>query len=101
MALRIVVRQVQIKAAGGGYRHQRVEVVTTDYHGQKVRRECNIPVEPHAEPYEIGVYELSDRSYYVDRNKQQLMLMPRLRRLRDLKSVSVGLAEEPGVQAVA
>ena len=90
--LRVFVRELVLKSAGGGYRHQRVEVLTTDYHGHKVMRQCNVPVEPGAEPYAVGVYELSDRSYYVDRQKQQLMLMPRLRKVREL-SGSLAAAE--------
>lgn len=82
--LRVFVREVVAKSAGGGYRHQRVEVLTTDYHGRKVMRPCNIPVEPGFDLYPLGVYELSDRSYFVDRHKQQLMLMPRLRKVRDV-----------------
>jgi len=95
---RVFVREVVAKAAGGGYRHQRVEVLTTDYHGQKVMRPCNIPVEPGLDLYPVGVYELSDRSYYVDRHKQQLMLMPRLRKVRDLgasPSDAVSLSSQP------
>lgn len=92
------VREVVAKSAGGGYRHQRVEVLTTDYHGQKVMRPCNIPVEPGVDLYPPGVYELSDRSYYVDRHKQQLMLMPRLRKVRDLGAPladAVSLSSQP------
>ena len=95
--LRVFVREVVAKSAGGGYRHQRVEVLTTDFHGQKVMRPCNIPVEPGLDLYPVGVYELSDRSYYVDRHKQQLMLMPRLRKVREL-SGSLAAAESFGSQ---
>lgn len=89
MSLRIVVRELKLKSAGGGYRHQRVKVRTTDYHGVRAWRECFVPLAIGEEPYEPGFYELGERSFYVDRSTLQLRVMPRLRFVRGLDSTPV------------
>ncbi|AXH78719.1 MAG: putative helix-destabilizing protein [Circular genetic element sp.] len=86
MALRIVIRDVKLKSAGGGYRHQRVKARTINYQGESVWRECFVPLANGEEPYQPGVYELADRSFYVDRPSLHLKLMPRLKFVRALES---------------
>lgn len=100
MALKIIIRDVKLKSAGGGYRHQRVNVRTTDYHGGKVWRECFVPLATGEEPYQPGVYELAERSFYVDRPTQQLKLMPRLRYVRGLDALPGETAgDQPAIAA--
>lgn len=82
---RILITEMKIKSAGGGYRHQRAKMKQTDYHGNRVMREIWVPIEPGNDVYSLGVYELCERSFYVDRNTQQLKLIPRLQWVRALK----------------
>jgi len=81
----IIISEMQVKGRPGQYRHQLAKVKQTDYHGNKVTREFWLPVERDQDVYALGVYELSERSFYVDRPTQHLMLMPRLQWVRPLK----------------
>ena len=81
---RVIVGDLELKTAGGGYRHQRAKFRQTDLNGRTCLRDCWIPVEPGREPYPPGVYRLSERSYYVERPKEQLKLIPRLVLVRAL-----------------
>lgn len=82
--VKIIVRTIQVKGAPGQSRRQLVDVRTVDWQGNKVVRECWIPVDRHQEPYAVGVYTLSPRSVYVDRHDQGLKLFPRLEWVRGL-----------------
>lgn len=84
---KIIIREMQVKGAGGGYRKQLARIKQVDYHGKRIFRDVLIPIEPGEEPYAIGVYELSERSYYVERATQQLKLIPRLKWLRALDAI--------------
>jgi len=82
--VKIIVRKVQIKGLPGQSRKQLVDVRTLDWQGNKIVRECWVPVDRHQEPYAPGVYTLSPRSVYVDRHDQGLKLFPRLEFVREL-----------------
>lgn len=83
---RIIISEMTVTGPKSGVRQQKVKVRQTDYQGNKVTRECQIPIETGQEPYALGVYELSERSFYVDRSSGQLKLYPRLHWVRQLKS---------------
>jgi len=93
----IIISRMSVKSGRGGYRHQVAKIKQVDYHGNKLMREFLLPIEPHEEPYAVGVYDLSDRSFYVDRQSQKLQLMPRLRWIRSLKSIQ-DEADQAGIQ---
>lgn len=82
--VKIIIRTIQVKGAPGQSRRQLVDVRTVDWQGNKVVRECWIPVDRHQEPYAVGVYTLSPRSVYVDRHDQGLKLYARLEWVREL-----------------
>lgn len=82
---KVIISQMKVKGSPGQYRHQLAKVKQTDYHGNTIVREFWCPIERGEDVYPLGVYELSERSFYVDRSTQQLRLMPRLQWVRALK----------------
>lgn len=86
--MKLKIEKIDTKANERGTVLQRIRALVLIPNGKRIWKDAWLPLDRDAEPYALGVYQLSDRSFWIDQ-VGSIRFYGRLDFLADLEDDSV------------